>query len=115
MTGSESRVDVEAVEQEAAAARLAGLLSPAGIDRVGGGCGGVWDACAPPAVQHGVDQALVGTRNSLTVGSLSTLGTNPGTLPSIAPPAVESCIRCTEPTATCADAANNTPHERKLI
>jgi transposase-like protein len=34
MTGSESRVDVEAVEQEAAAARLAGLLSPAGIDRL---------------------------------------------------------------------------------
>ena len=32
MTDSVSGVDVEAVEQEAAAARLAGLLSPAGID-----------------------------------------------------------------------------------
>jgi putative transposase len=56
MTGSESRVDVVAVEQEAAAARLAGLLSPAGIDRL------VADAAASGTPLDGVD----GLINQLT-------------------------------------------------
>jgi putative transposase len=56
MTGSESGVDVGAVEQEAAAARLAGLLSPAGIDRL------VADAEASGTPLDGVD----GLINQLT-------------------------------------------------